>query len=209
MPMPELPYVVEPMGLADVDQVMEIEQVAFTAPWSARAYRYEIAENENSVMLVVRPAVPQRGWLARILGRSVLASRETVLGYGGMWLLVDDAHIATLAVHSRWRGRGLGELLLLSLLDLSPGLGARRATLEVRVSNAVARELYQKYGFEVVSLRKRYYADNNEDAYIMSTLHFEAAKFQENLAHRRSRLYARLCAEGSDILDLVRSTTAG
>ena len=191
-----LPFVVEPMALADIDRVMEIEQLSFSAPWSARAYRFELTENENSVMLVVRQA-PAGGRLRRWLLRHNPISRQPVLGYAGMWLLVDDGHIATIAVHPHWRGQGLGELLILSLLEQAKQRGARRATLEVRVTNLVAQELYRHVGFETVSRRRHYYADNNEDAYIMSTPDFEEPGFWENVKQRRARLHARLKARSA------------
>jgi len=191
-----LPYVIEPMTLDDIDQVMEIEQLSFAAPWSARAYRFELTENEHSVMLVVRQA-PTGGGLRRWLRRHNPAGRRPVLGYAGMWMLVDDGHISTIAVHPDWRGRGLGEMLLLFLLERARERGARRATLEVRVSNQGAQELYRHVGFETVSRRRHYYADNNEDAYIMATPGFEQPEFWENLERRRKRLQARLKAGGA------------
>lgn len=209
-----LPYTVQPMTLADIDQVIEIEMVAFPAPWSARAYRYEITENEFSTMLVVRPA----HWLAGqwiqpafqpTLRRLGLVKASPVLGYAGFWLLVDEAHICTIAVHPQWRGRGLGELLLLSLLDGGQQSGALRATLEVRVSNQVAQELYHKYSFEILARRKRYYTNNNEDAYIMTTPRFESPEFQETLGRLRCRLYARLRAEITDSASWVESRIEG
>ena len=191
--MPEcLPYTVGPMTLADIDQVMEIERASFPLPWSVRAYRYEIVENQHSTMLVVRPAVGPGGSLARLALHLGLITPRPLLGYAGFWLLVDEAHICTIAVHPEWRGRGLGELLLLSLLDRGMKAGGLRATLEVRVSNRVALALYHKYGFELVSRRKRYYSDNNEDAYIMTTPPFETSEFQANLDSRRNELHARL-----------------
>jgi [ribosomal protein S18]-alanine N-acetyltransferase len=190
-----VPYAVEPMTLADIGRVLEIEQLSFSAPWSARAYRYEITKNEHSTMLVVRPAPQHRlapiGWL-RFLSPG---AQGPVLGYGGFWLLIDDAHIATIAVHPDWRGRGLGELLLLSLLAEAAEVGAARATLEVRVSNTVAHCLYRKYGFQTVSRSKRYYADNNEDAYIMATPPFETPGFWDSLGERRAELRSRLREE--------------
>ncbi len=201
-----LPYLVEPMALADIDQVMAIERVAFPAPWSARAYRYEIAENEHSTMLVVRPALGHNGPLMRLRHHLGFAGPGPVLGYAGFWLLVDDAHVCTIAVHPQWRGRGLGELLLLSLLERGMGLGASRATLEVRVSNRAAQELYRKCGFELVARQKRYYTNNNEDAYIMATPAFEVPEFQSHLQDRQGQLYARLQRESADIPALVEST---
>jgi ribosomal-protein-alanine N-acetyltransferase len=189
---------VEPMTLADLEEVMAIERVAFSAPWSVRAYRYEITENEHSTMRVVRPAPRSNGWLGQLLYQLNLTGRGPMSGYAGSWLLMDDAHIATIAIHPRWRGRGLGELLLLSLIDRGAELAARRATLEVRVSNQAALGLYHKYGFEIASRRKRYYADNNEDAYIMFTPPFETPAFQANLRKCRTQLYARLKDEGAN-----------
>jgi ribosomal-protein-alanine N-acetyltransferase len=191
--MPErLPFIVEPMTLDDIDQVMEIEQIVFPAPWSARAYQYEITRNDHSTMLVARAAGASKGRLGHLKHRLGLGTPSPVLGYAGLWLLVDETHICTIAVHPRWQGLGLGELLLISLLDESMRLGALCATLEVRVSNNAAQVLYLKYGFEIVSIRKRYYTDNNEDAYIMTTPSFDTAGFQKNLDGRRHQLHARL-----------------
>jgi ribosomal-protein-alanine N-acetyltransferase len=186
------PYVVEPMALSDLDEVMSIEQASFSSPWSRRAYRYEIVENEHSTMLVARPApelfARPAGWLRR-LG---LFAPGPVLGYAGFWLLVDDAHVATIAVHPGWRRRGLGELLLVSLIKRASALGAGRATLEVRVSNRAAQALYDKYDFRIVERRRRYYSDNNEDAYLMATPPFTSAGFRENLERRLTALSERL-----------------
>jgi ribosomal-protein-alanine N-acetyltransferase len=200
-----LPYAVELMALADLDQVMAIEWVAFSAPWSMRAYRYEIAENENSTMLVVRPALRSSGQFIQLLQHLKLMKPGPVLGYAGFWLLVDDIHISTIAVHPLWRGRGLGELLLISLLEHGAQQLGRRATLEVRVSNLAAQGLYHKYGFEIVSRQDRYYADNNEDAYIMATPPFETRGFQASLYQCRTRLYRRLQAERAEARQLLKS----
>jgi ribosomal-protein-alanine N-acetyltransferase len=197
--MPErLPYIVEPMTLDDINQVMEIERAVFPAPWSARAYQYEITKNVHSVMLVVRPVGTPAGPLGHLKHRLGLVEPQSVVGYAGLWLLVDETHICTIAVHPQRQGEGLGELLLVSLLDQSMKLGARRATLEVRVSNRAALSLYLKYGFEIVSRRKRYYTDNNEDAFIMTTPPFETAGFQTNLDSCRSQLLARLVARDAN-----------
>jgi [ribosomal protein S18]-alanine N-acetyltransferase len=183
------------MTLADLDRVLEIEQLSFSAPWSARAYRYEIAQNDHSTMLVVRPAPPSRPLTARWLRFARPGLREPILGYAGFWLLVEDAHIATIAVHPEWRGQGLGEVLLVSLLREAIKIGAYRATLEVRVSNTVAQGLYRKYGFQTVSRSKHYYADNNEDAYIMATPPFKTPGFVDSLTKRRAELHSRLREE--------------
>lgn len=175
------------MILVDLDQVMEIERVSFPTPWSVRAYRYELTRNEHSAFLIVRKAPKLNNRWANLLRHLGLVKPGKVLGYAGCWLLVDECHVSTIAVHPDWRGRGLGELLLVSLMEKGMELGARRATLEVRISNQAAQSLYHKCGFEIVSLRRKYYADN-EDAYIMATPHFESPEFQARLLEFRRRL---------------------
>lgn len=191
-------FVVQPMTLADLDEVIAIEQVAFPTPWSKRAYRYEVVENEHSRMMVVRPAPRSDGWLGRFVGSFGLSGPGPIMGYAGFWMLVDEMHISTIAVHPQWRQRGLGELLLVSLLELGADLDARRATLEVRVTNLAAQGLYYKYGFQIASRQKRYYVDNNEDAYIMVTPPFDSIEFWANLRQCQARLHARLQAAGPD-----------
>ena len=192
----DLPYLVEPMRLDHLDQVMEIEKVSFAAPWSARSYRYEITQNDYGTLVVVRPApkssLPLPKWLSW-LGRE---ERGPILGYAGFWLLVDEAHIATIAVHPEWRGQGLGELLLSALLEEGANQGARQATLEVRRFNQVAQTLYHKYGFKVTGLRKQYYTDNKEDALIMTTPSFDTPDFRSNYFQCRAQLYKRLREQG-------------
>jgi ribosomal-protein-alanine N-acetyltransferase len=191
----QIPYLVEPMTLSDLDQVMAIEQATFSLPWSRRAYRYELLENQHSTMLVVRLAPQLFGRTVQWLQHLPLATPGPVLGYAGFWLLVDDAHVATIAIHPDWRGRGLGEFLLASLLARAMALGAHRATLEVRVSNRTAQALYRKYGFQIQERRRRYYSDNNEDGYLMATPAFQAAAFQVNLAQSLAALRDRLAKQ--------------
>jgi len=188
-------FVVEAMVLADIDQVMQIERASFSAPWSARAYRYEITENAHSTMRIVRPRPRWQGPLGSAVQRLLGQAPAPVLGYAGAWHLVDEIHVSTIAVHPDCRRRGLGELLLVSLLERGMELEARRATLEVRVSNIAAQALYRKYGFEILSVQKAYYSDNNEDAYIMGTRDLGSAEAQALLRECRSRLQARLDGE--------------
>jgi ribosomal-protein-alanine N-acetyltransferase len=191
----------------DIAQVIEIEQMVFPAPWSARAYHYELTANEFSTMLVLRPTfrrAPQR-----LLHRLGLLEPPPLLGYAGFWLLADEAHICTIAVHPQWQGQGLGELLLLHLLDWGRDSGAVRATLEVRVSNQVAQALYRKYDFGTVGRRKGYYINNNEDALIMTTPPLESPEFQQHLSHCRHQLYARLQDKGGDTTACNESSIAG
>jgi len=180
---PALPYRVDPMQVSDLRQVMDIEREAFSSPWPVSAYRYELTQNELSTYLVLKlrqPAPTSRGgrWggMTPPLRRRLV---ETVLGYGGFWMIVDEAHISTIAVHPKWRGRGLGELMLVALIDAAIQRGALEATLEVRVSNLVAQNLYDKYAFAQVGRRKGYYHDNREDALIMTTPRMDEAGFTE------------------------------
>jgi ribosomal-protein-alanine N-acetyltransferase len=148
---PPLKVVIEPMRLEDVEEVQRIEEASFSTPWPPNAYRSELMTNKLAAYLVIR-------------------AEGRIVAYGGMWLMVDEAHITTFAVHPAWRRQRLGERLLLAFLDLAKDRHAREATLEVRLSNVAARRLYEKYGFRPVGLRPRYYSDNNEDALIMTTL---------------------------------------
>jgi ribosomal-protein-alanine N-acetyltransferase len=147
---PPVKLTIEPMRLEDLDEVQRIEQASFTTPWPQNAYRSELMTNRLASYLVGR-------------------IDDRIVAYGGMWLMVDEAHITTFAVHPAWRRRKIGERLLLAFLDLARDRHAREATLEVRLSNLAARRLYEKYGFRPVGLRPRYYSDNNEDALIMTT----------------------------------------
>lgn len=141
------------MQITDVQAVLEIDRLSFPIPWSKNTYRYEIEENRSSYLHVLE--VPHNG-------------QNRIVGYVGFWFIIDEAHISTIAVHPNFRGRGLGELLLQWALNKTYDLGARLITLEVRVSNQTAINLYEKYHFEVVGTRPRYYRDNNEDALLMT-----------------------------------------
>ncbi len=162
---------VEPMRLEDLPFVQAIERASFSTPWPPHAYRNELETNRLAHYRVVRVG-------------------ERIVGFAGMWMMVDEAHITTFAVDPRWRRRRLGELLLLALLDLAVEHGAREATLEVRLSNLPARRLYEKYGFRPVGLRPRYYSDNNEDALIMTTETLDAPQMRARLARLRASLEA-------------------
>ena len=153
-------WVVVLMEERDIPQVIGIDRRAFANPWSAESYQYELTENRAAHFLVAVAATPG--------GAAAAGVERPVAGYAGYWLVVDEAHIATLAVHPDWRRHGLGEQLLVALLHQARGLGAVLATLEVRLGNCAARHLYSKYGFEEVGRRKGYYRDNGEDALLLT-----------------------------------------
>ena len=190
------------MQVQDIPEVMEIERLCFSLPWSARAYRYEIEENRQSTYMVARAAATAHpdGLWDRV--REMLsggAARSPIIGYGGFWMMVDEAHISTLAVTPSERGKGIGELLLLRLIEEAENRGANVVTLEVRVSNLPAQKLYEKYGFAVHGRRVRYYSDNGEDALIMTTPRLDSQPYAANLDSLKMRLFARLAAESSTI----------
>ncbi|MCS7222730.1 MAG: ribosomal protein S18-alanine N-acetyltransferase [Anaerolineae bacterium] len=182
-----LPVVVTPLRLEDLDELMSLEQASFALPWPRSVYRYELTQNPNGYYLAVRP-------VARF------TTLPALLAYGGLWLLEEEAHICTLATHPSFRRHGLGEWLLLHLLDLSRSVGAERATLEVRASNLTAQRLYRRTGFEQTGVRRRYYSDNNEDALIMATPSLRAPAMQRLLAQRRAIVSARLRAWGRELM---------
>jgi len=169
---PPVRIVVEAMTVDDLPAVHAIERASFSVPWPDDAYRNELLTNRLASYVVARAGVE-------------------IVGFGGLWVMVDEAHVTTFAVDPRWRRRGIGEWMLLGLLDRAVERGAREATLEVRLSNMPARRLYEKYGFRPVGIRPRYYSDNGEDALIMTTDPLASPAVRERLARLRSDLEAR------------------
>lgn len=161
-----LPITLAKMEVADIPEVIQIDRLSFSLPWSESSYRHELTQNDASHFVVaLSPVAPRPKLFAWLLGQP---SGRQIIGYAGFWFIVDEAHINTLAVHPRWRGQGVGERLLTALLNEALKLGAVEATLEVRAGNTVAQNLYRKYNFEVVGRRKHYYRDNQEDALLMT-----------------------------------------
>jgi [ribosomal protein S18]-alanine N-acetyltransferase len=169
---PPLKVRVEPMTLDDLPAVHDIERASFSVPWPDDAYRNELLTNRLATYVVARAG-------------------DEVVGFGGLWVMVDEAHITTFAVDPRWRRRGVGEWMLHALLDQAIERDAREATLEVRLSNMPARRLYEKYGFRPVGIRPRYYSDNGEDALIMTTDALASTAMRDRLAGLRAALEAR------------------
>ena len=193
---PALAYRIDPMQVSDLQHVMTIERTAFSSPWPVSAYRYELTQNDLSTYLVLRLRHSWRGSDGHEL-RGPWAQRRPppILGYGGFWMIVDESHISTLAVHPDWRGQGLGEMLLVALIEASILRGAAEVTLEVRVSNVVAQNLYLKYGFVQVGRRKGYYHDNHEDALIMTTPRLDEAHFAARVQELGASLHKRLARQ--------------
>jgi ribosomal-protein-alanine N-acetyltransferase len=163
------PLVIEPMTDADVKEVVRIEQQSFTTQWPSNAFYQEMHDNKLAHYFV-----------GRADGR--------VVAYGGIWVILEDSHVTTIAVHPQYRGRKFGEIMLLRLLDEAIERGASWMTLEVRESNAVAQNLYRKYGFTTVSTRKGYYSDNNENALVMWAGNLKSQIYKNRLQALRTAL---------------------
>lgn len=136
------------MRLDDIERICKIEEECFPTPWTAEAFHNELMHND----------------FARYV---VMTWKGEVIGYGGMWTILDEAHITNIAVISEYRGQKLGERLLRELYAQAIACGMKRMTLEVRSSNIVAQRLYEKFGFRAEGMRRGYYSDNNEDAIVM------------------------------------------
>lgn len=136
------------MTTDDIEQVLNVEKQSFTLPWSREAFFNELTRNQYAVYLVIEDE-----------GR--------IVGYCGTWIVIDESHITNIAILPEYRGQKLGEALLRKMIEISISMGVVRMTLEVRVSNHVAISLYEKLGFQKGGIRKNYYTDNHEDAYVM------------------------------------------
>lgn len=205
------------MTVADIPQVLEVERQSFPTMWPPTAFKRELQQNRlaNYIVLVEhnesapeveQEPLPERhatsferlfGEIRSFLGPRedrplppVEERRELIVGFIGVWMLPDEAHVVTVAVREGYRRQGLGEQLLISAIETAQEQGQSLVTLEVRVSNEAAIKLYEKYGFEQVGLRPRYYSDNHEDAYVLTvqsvvTERYRARFDELRTAHRR------------------------
>lgn len=199
-------YSVRPMQLEDVSQVTDIDREAFPSLWPGASYENDLKHNPTTRYLVAREegvawpqpqmaTPPVKGGreapasvLERLLSgvRKLIAPEATpppqgtehIVGFAGLWFTADEAHLTSIAVRRQHRRQGIGELLLISAIDLAAARGARFVTLEVRVSNVEAQALYRKYGFFKTGVRRGYYTDNREDALIMTTDSITSASYQ-------------------------------
>jgi ribosomal-protein-alanine N-acetyltransferase len=136
------------MKTDDLDEVMQIERESFSMPWSRWMFERELEDNKRAYFLVAK-------------------NSNEILGYVGFWMVFDEAHVVTIAVRSDCRRKGVGTMLLASALVVAENLGAKKATLEVRLTNTPAQNMYNEFGFEIISIRKGFYTDTGEDAYVM------------------------------------------
>lgn len=132
----------------DIPQIVAIEESSFATPWTAEAFERELNMNEYAHYVVME-------------------TEEGILGYCGLWIILDESHITNIAILPQYRGQRLGEALLQDVINKARDLGANTMTLEVRVSNEIAKKLYRKFGFQNGGIRKRYYTDNYEDGLVM------------------------------------------
>lgn len=135
------------MTWLDVEEVTQVEEASFSIPWTKDAFMNEMLRNEQAIYFVA-------------------VHDKRVVGFVGVWQIVDEGHITNIAVLPEFRGQGIGNQLLAELVAFAKSKGLVGLTLEVRVSNVGAQKLYEQFGFMQAGRRRRYYQDNNEDAYI-------------------------------------------
>jgi [ribosomal protein S18]-alanine N-acetyltransferase len=199
-----LPCYVRLMRREDIAQVSDIDREAFPPPWPPANYHHELqnrlahhivaCDEEKTVDQPEVKAPPEKN-SSRLISRVRQlfnhdrffatelppSGKEYIVGFVGFWIMAGEAHITNIAVRLSHRRQGIGELLLISAIDLATELNAHTITLEVRASNIAAQSLYQKYGFTQVGLRRGYYSDNREDGVLMSTENIHSAQFQAYL----------------------------
>jgi len=198
-------YYVRPMRPEDVSQVNAIDREAFPTQWPPLDYRRELQAQLTRHIVVCEdvspPPLPEmgqppqkkkRGLFTTVMKRLNFShlfhhrlprvAPQRVLGFASLWVIADEAHLTNIAVRKDFQRRGLGDLLLIAIIELAATLKADFVTLEVRVSNLVAQNLYKKYGFTQVGLRHGYYTDNREDAVLMSTESLNSPSFQKRFA---------------------------
>ncbi len=200
----DLTYYVRRMREGDIAQVTEIDREAFPSDWPPVNFEHELhswlahyivackeRETEETPEATIAPKRDTSKLAPRVrrlfnYARFYSAelpplAREYIMGFAGFWIMADEAHITNFAVREIHRRQGIGERLLISMIDLATELNARILTLEVRASNIAAQNLYGKYGFAQVDLRRSYYTDNKEDAVLMTTENIASASFQSRL----------------------------
>ena len=197
-----MPCTVRPMRREDIPQVSAIDRQAFPTQWPPPPFRRDLDSRTVHYLVALEetdkphPGIEateprSKGKLQRLMSRAGalfgvchpagdrdVRSEDDIVGYAALWLMVDEAHLTSIAVRESHRRKSIGELLLISVIDLAMQLKAQVVTLETRVSNLPAQALYEKYGFAKVGMRRRYYSDNGEDAVIMTTENIASATYE-------------------------------
>ena len=191
-----------PMRIEDVPQANEIDRECFPAQWPLPSYKKDILfgrpthylvaceERANNAVEQTKQSEPMLSQLLRKLRRpfytaEASASNQRIIGLVGLWIMAGEAHITTIGVREAYRRRGIGELLLISVMELAFMRHAQLVTLEVRSSNSAAQALYEKYGFTKAGVRQGYYTDNREDALIMTTDTMVSDSFQSRFQRQK------------------------
>jgi [ribosomal protein S18]-alanine N-acetyltransferase len=205
-----LTYSVRRMVKEDLEQVNAIDREAFPTQWPPANYQHElqnkiahyIVASDDARTITIPVQQNNHGFWRRLLPwvkKLPLPETEPppppqqyLVGFAGIWMMVDEAHITNVAVRGEYRGQGIGELLMIASIDLAGELQASFLTLEVRASNLTAQGLYRKYGFVQMGVRRGYYLDNREDAIIMSTEPIAAKSYQKLVEGLRESLQKRL-----------------
>ena len=189
-------YDIRPMCREDVAQVTEIDQEAFPTMWPPANYEREL-KTPLAHYIVAHEAVPTTGKTGVAVTKDALstegpphADRRYIVGFAGIWMMADEAHLTNIAVRRSHRRQGIGELLLISMINVALELEARILTLEVRASNISAQSLYYKYGFNQMNVRQGYYTNNKENALVMATEDITSAAFQKRL-NQLKKAYSR------------------
>ena len=141
-------YEIVDMEVQHIDDVVRIEEMSFKTPWTKNDFISEFVNNKCAKYRIV-------------------VKDKKIVAYGGMWILLDEAHITNIAVHPEFRGIGVGNALMEDLIETAKNNGVANMTLEVRTGNTAAQNLYKKFGFVDVAVRRKYYADTGEDGIIM------------------------------------------
>jgi ribosomal-protein-alanine N-acetyltransferase len=180
---------IERMTLEQLPQVMAIDAESFPRPWPQYSWHYELTKNDKAFCVVacVNESINEgsankqiRAWLKKFLPKRQTLSAQ-VAGFAVMWVVIDEAHIGTIASHSKMRRQKIGAKLMLSCAREAQQRGCKSILLEVRASNLAAQNLYRKFGFEVVGERKAYYQDNNEDAFLMTVSDIDTRLYSARL----------------------------
>ena len=186
----------ELMREADVATVQEIEREIFATPWPRNAYYRELASRASAHYVVLR----QEGFVERPLGFTAPDLDPTIIGYGGMWRMYDEAHVTTIGVRQDLQHHGYGRILFAGLVQAAYDMGAKWITLEVRASNDNAMRMYETYGFKVIGRRKGYYTDNGEDAIVMWSDSIHSPRFRRAYETNLERIEADVRGLRRDLL---------
>jgi len=179
-------FALELMREADIATVQEIEREIFSTPWPRNAYYRELASRSSAHYVVLR----QEGTVERPTGFHSAELDPSIIGYGGMWRMYDEAHVTTIGVRRDVQHHGHGRILFAGLVQAAYDMGAKWVTLEVRVSNENAMRMYEAFGFKVIGRRKGYYTDNGEDAIVMWSDSIHSPRFRRAYESNLERIEA-------------------